>query len=1583
MPNIPDNMTTVEKVRQLLSTQERLPANMQEIDKSQEENRAFLQHNSIEETQNEIDYIDNLLTAYTLDETEDKLSEADLMKLSNRQTLDYANILLNSNKKTDSDEMKDVKIDVLNLAKVMENCSSEPLSVEGFDKIEVAFEMAIRSCEYYIAHKNPWFSTGKERKRQVKELCSTLRYNYSMFTKQRNLLGPDHEDDRPATFADLMGMRGQTEEAIKRPEAKASDNQVQNEEPVDATKISPAAACFKSGYNFANAIETKLTNSKDVLSFYKTIKHFRPGCVALVDMNVLGHKVALLQKSDNSLYIVKDHKEYPLERSLPSMRIIIEDEIFSNPDVYGEKEVLNLLEEYSSDDYVQKMSSGENSRIRSMVPKFLAKRTKLTENDFINVFRKDMIDLAVKFIKKEKTARDIEDQIYQQQQNTIFVNGVAVSERAQLVGNMKSFEREKMLIMKKADKPEIIEEDWTEDEIQVKSMIADLIYTNDTENMDISLTSPGRFVNNMLEKHKEALKVLIKHKNDNDDFVKQILTKMSISDLTGQIGDNNVKLSEVITESINHLCDLKIEAGDKNISEEELIKVKSSLDEVVDKSCKILQANVGVMAEAIFPEIQQSDNRNKSIRQRVKEVSQSTHGQGQFMRNVFNTYFDKVSNIDKRAMLAAVFRSAQNVKPLEMSDNEAIDEIKESKNTKYPTLLNKNGKLDENKKNVYEVTQEEHVLLDEYRKNKQTLRVQANFLGGLIRGAGPLMHKMMQGLPTSSLPDEIKEAIKDVKENLPPIPDNLIQGELLSLVESSGGKLTKIEVEKSLGAASVGQALLCKVYGPAPELKKGKEVVIKLLRPEAKNRMQREEKIMLDAAHDTDEAMFLTYKGQLDNYKRELDLSVEAGNCKKGEINYAGNDAFNDVKTMTVLDGVPATATSLIVEKASGTTLDKYLKELEEYTDTLLNDYYDKKTRKDGSIEVDKNAIYADDPELRDKMVEKKKLILNKIDEAVIRRDHILNLCNIWIDKGLMDKSTRFYHGDLHSGNIMVDDNEATFIDYGNTVELSENQQKNLMKMALAASCSVIKEGNTPIELFLESFEELLKEDNNPEALALYTEQKKAALKSAFEEILRLGEQNEAGFRISLCIAKAQELGIVIPPALQNFSQGQIRLQNSIDEMNKTIKTMKKVVGLLESAGANAGSFDPVGVIQNKAASENDFVGEFKAQIKSILPADEQAFKTEILDNTVIVENKSKGIHGVNKREEFMRIYLGMYTKLLEEDKPNNEENTEEQDDGEDYHVVPAKELQKMGLSIEQIKDLGFKTEGLNPNEKTYRQMWEEFYERNKDRKGSEEHMKDVREKWSELMPMDTLMAQAMDAFGGYPAFDGIEDVCKDLDSKAMGKYLDIYEKEVGKAAFLVKKVKDFWNKLDNKKEQMTDEEKNQKISEIYADYSDLHSKYANQAALFNRVKANLDGANVEEQIEKDISTMFSIKEGGIGKQLKEKFDIYANYKKKYPAQYENRIKTWKIGENDKEAYTVAKQEFMDAYIAAASYRLKHYADEAFSKEVNIKYVDYDDCMEAAINKYFPHNSAMEKLKSGVSLGTWLGGKAAKMIAIG
>ena len=107
------------------------------------------------------------------------------------------------------------------------------------------------------------------------------------------------------------------------------------------------------------------------------------------------------------------------------------------------------------------------------------------------------------------------------------------------------------------------------------------------------------------------------------------------------------------------------------------------------------------------------------------------------------------------------------------------------------------------------------------------------------------------------------------------------------------------------------------------------------------------------------------------------------------------------------------------------------------------------------------------------------------------RQAHIAKAARKWIEESIYGSG--FYHGDLHAGNIMIDDNSATIIDYGNAVKLTPRQQ--VLVTQLAASASVGKADD-----FIEAFHSLL--EGGPEET---WEEKKPQFSAAVRSIFAVG----------------------------------------------------------------------------------------------------------------------------------------------------------------------------------------------------------------------------------------------------------------------------------------------------------------------------------------------------------------------------------------------------------------------------------------------------------------------------------------------
>ncbi|MBR1861728.1 MAG: hypothetical protein IJ796_07705 [Lachnospiraceae bacterium] len=1533
-------MMNKEKLQEIITRQDQIPLDLEKkYEKPEDGSELDLKEkHSLDKTRQEMELIDKILTgeyeeafiggknkeesdrlSKNRSEFKEALTSETLDKLRHKKMLDQAHLLINEHSYKDSPEMKLVKADALNLAIVLEKNANETATPELLEKVAIAYSQACASCRYYLDNKSPTFKKGKIRKQMVRALFLSLLTETETLAIRRKMTPADTTE----TLAQVLHVTAPKKKVV-RPKEIVEERQEQQK---DDKELVPVKNVFTGSYDISRNLlsgKNKEKKAGQLKDLRKILKGFAPNCVEVADVKIMGKKVRLLQHSDNTLSLIDKGVEIPLELNATLLSNKIETAMMDNARTFGDETINELMDGYSAEAF----TAGEHARIRTILSRFLAKKTGLVENDFGNTFKVGLVQYAKDIISGAKKDEQIKKEVIEASKKNVYVNGVALSEMVQINKNQSIDELRKMVVLQQKDKEEVIAPGWTKEEQDVKNMLADLVFTTETEEMDVSIQNPEIFMQHILTKHKSALLTLV----SGNVSVDTVLNKMSIGELDGQVGEKQVKLSEVVGKAMNSLAtyiksqmarfekggDLAntkdIETDEKKLeyivnlkdeaTKKSLTDVKKELDEVVDESCQILQSNVTKMTESLFPEKKEKESdEHKTLQQMIDEASQSTAGMGMFMRTTLKNYFAGVSNMDKRAMIASVFRSAENVPDFVGTDEQLVQEIKDQKIEKYKDFFK-----DKDREDKIILSEADKRALEEYRSEKRTLNKQANFFAGLLRGAGPLLQKMMQAMDRAPLPPQILKAIEDMKSNLPPIPDGVVQAEFLSMVQSSGGQVTRIEQIKSLGAASVGQTFLCKVYGP--KMPEGREVVIKLLRPDAKNRMQREESIMLECAKKTDKAMYLTYLGQLDGFKKELDLSIEANNCKEGVKYYEGKKA--DVETMKVFEGIPATNTSLVVEKAEGTNMASYIKELEEFTDKNLDELYDKE-EVDGVTIVNKNI--AARPEQWEKMGKAKDAMLAKIDEAVKRRDHLINLCNVWIDQAIMKDG--FYHGDLHAGNIMITDEKATFIDYGNTTQLTEAQKLSISRMVVATQGSINGEiSSTAVDLFFESFNDLLADNNDEEFLSTYTEEKKTKLKEVFTEVLKKGTQEDAGKRIYVALLKAQELQVKMPSAIQGFIEGQVRLQNTINRMNDAISKMKNGIDKIENSGENHNHFDAVHLVLNNRIhrnrpSEDSTSSEiFRSVVQSIKATDKETFKAQMLDKTYVEANEETGAPEINKRAEFKNKYYDTLANL----KRYKEE-----------------EKKLMGI-------IPYTEEEIKNKSKTMRQAAEEFFKENKGKAdaSSKEWLKKADEKAREYMPY-TAVNGGFEPYGGQAVLlTGWFDAFEKLDKNALEKFLKIFEEEIPVGL-------DFVNKMDR----FFEYEDESKIDEIYESFTRVQKQTVKNHYTVTTFKTNATKCSIWNTMEKDLSDMFAEKQDGLGAKLKEKYDVYVAVRNKTKTTidgYGNEV--WSPSEETQEEFNKALNEMAEVYQNIATIQLEKFEKLVYSQEEpNFKFVNFDNVL--------------------------------------
>ena len=453
--------------------------------------------------------------------------------------------------------------------------------------------------------------------------------------------------------------------------------------------------------------------------------------------------------------------------------------------------------------------------------------------------------------------------------------------------------------------------------------------------------------------------------------------------------------------------------------------------------------------------------------------------EGKFALGILNGYFKKSARVDQRAMLAAMLRNTDNTSS--------------------------------NAKQVAE----------------------------LLKGAGPLLQKMLQGLPISSFNAETQLALKDMKSRLAPIPADAVKAQLLELVNSSNGEILSIEVKKVLGAASVGEALLCHIKTKDRPVT-GEDCVIKVLRPNIYTAVLREKAIFDEIIeHDVPEIkrqFEIRYKGILE----EFDLTIEAENIRLGKVHYEhpkidGTSMLN-ISSMDFVENVSPTTGTLVVKKADGVTYDRYIEDIHAEADEVIGRIKPNAIRVNGRVTRPCSSM-------KELLATRRRLEYLKgyLGE---RRNHISDFAHAWFENGLYGDG--FMHGDLHAGNIMVSDKGATVIDFGNCIRLSSADQENIRNMVTKASIGYGEDA-------IKTFRNLLGQDAKAKLDAVLADPQKAAFRKNLYGVFKKGTAADVMARIYAAMNLLQREGVEIPGAVTNFFQSFSRLndiyQTMTDEM--------------------------------------------------------------------------------------------------------------------------------------------------------------------------------------------------------------------------------------------------------------------------------------------------------------------------------------------------------------------------------------------------------------------------------------------------
>lgn len=1050
--------------------------------------------------------------------------------------------------------------------------------------------------------------------------------------------------------------------------------------------LSPKSKRIASIFFMKNSPSEYLTENDQSLAneyreMYRKVKALIGADEAQTSMTVDGVNFSIEQKKNGLLELVIDGNRLTLPVNAGFFASKMETEIIHNESLYGSEAVKQVISDFQGITYAK----SDWTHVRTLCLHFLKEKTQLPSDYFNNIptnfvrefagyllrgdmNKQDIIDMVDDFWKTED-----QDQENKGEETVRLINGEETIELLALAEQRAQEEKQRLQELQELQEqeeyadllqtiirhehPNIVEADdgWTHEERQIKNLVSDLVFASDTWTTDKVMDEPGGYMASVLDRHANDILLLIR----NPKLLTDMMDKLMLDEeIKNQLRENlEIVIDNEAFQEITDLIpdEMALEIIHRLIRSElfrkDLEKMESDMVDEIQKQVNDLQKTIADSADAVFRRPQQAEStqqpnqtvqqpnqaleqalaRNEKLKRQydynksvdrlnemMKESISGERGQGKFMKLVLQQYFSNVSALDQRAMVASAIR---NAKPMPQIPADANREERE----------------------------------------KIERRAQGNYLGGFLKGAGPLMQKMLQGLPIDGLPDELKDALKDMKSNLAPIPAEIVDAQLRAMVERSHGQVNKIEIMRALGAASVGQAFLCKLYGPnLPQ--DGKDVVIKLLRPDVRNRMEREKKIMLDCADQTDSnhGMYDTYMGQLSRIQEELDLTLEAKNVEDGKVY---DESYKTVKSMKLNALIEPTNNSMVLERAPGTTVDKFLEEVNE-TKTMLESFYVRNAAGEPEMTTYTGWRGKRFPNLKlnrqnmGSYIKLRQRMMQQMEQLKKRQKYLVQLSRTWVTEGIYGKG--FYHGDLHAGNIMINDEGLTVIDFGNATKLTSDQQTEVTRMVAAVAFGEVNQ-------FIEGLHNLLeyKDEKERKEKEAYFQEKRKDLKKEFEAIFKLGNHQQAGQRIAVALLKAQELGIQVPPAIFNFSQCQIRLQNALEEMNGLIKTLQD--GLVSAMNLDchyAGiATNQLQDMQSAAPSEANAVENakkeygFPSETDVIAALDEQIEKNKTVEevyleyvNTYYLEvddsmEKFKSIFARKKNGEFKEedVYEGTY----------------------------------------------------------------------------------------------------------------------------------------------------------------------------------------------------------------------------------------------------------------------------------------------------------------------------------------------------
>ncbi len=601
---------------------------------------------------------------------------------------------------------------------------------------------------------------------------------------------------------------------------------------------------------------------------------------------------------------------------------------------------------------------------------------------------------------------------------------------------------------------------------------------------------------------------------------------------------------------------------------------------------------------------------------------------------------------------------------------------------------------------------------------------------------------------------------------------------------------------------------------------------------------------------DNTGGMRATYEGRLKKIMEELDLTIEAKNCRMG---YVYNDKKASVQSMKINEIIEPTVNSLVLEQADGTTVDKMFDESKVFLAQIDDQYRswteNMKTGKRGrgntyEVSAESSMQYAKD---RKKLVE----MLKSLEK---RQAHLADLAALWVEEGIFGAG--FYHGDLHAGNIMINDDHATVIDYGNAVKLTAEQQKQIIRMMGAAVTG-------SVEAYTDGFRALL-EQTTPEEF----NQKLPELTKVFTEILNMGTEAEVGQRIMASLMRAQELGLELPSSVFNFAQGELLLQNTISDINKLIEETRQTMEKMDAANVkgtpriDAASIMHDTVFRNVEMTDAEKHGIYKGTKTALGDVDKEELLSAVRKTKKIKANAKTGAPAVDERVEFDRKYMSgmtgikdaMYVTVTVRDSEGKKKVDAKGNYVEKKVPFEPAEIRRRYQELKKRKDKGYKTE---------------------------DERQAAKKEWSALADSFSTKAvidDKLDIFGGTVEIGMLIAGVSTGEAESFERLMEIMDHQVNATAELEQALKALRKEQDS---WFPDQEKLKRLEEdFYQKYNRVHHIRGNSHMLLKAVEKTVTAKDMIKASDAELKPWFEDERDGLGPRLKAAYDALRRVQK-------------------------------------------------------------------------------------------------------